>query len=221
MPLTASVIGVVGTQTLLCQHGMKDELKSIVMKIMPQIPRHDSKMSYEYTKQDIFLHYTVENKVIYLVVNAEDNGRRIPFTFLQDIKQKFKKEFAGEEDKYPDTDALSEDQCRRFNPVLKDRLVFCNDKDQIKTIQQQIEEVKDIMVKNIDSVIERGDKIDNLVEKSTELDAEAGQFRKQAKTLKNKMWWRNIRLIIGIVFLVIVIIMVILMIACNPDFSKC
>eukprot|EP01059_Diplonema_ambulator_P002457 TRINITY_DN12093_c0_g1_i1.p1 TRINITY_DN12093_c0_g1~~TRINITY_DN12093_c0_g1_i1.p1 ORF type:complete len:220 (+),score=87.35 TRINITY_DN12093_c0_g1_i1:82-741(+) len=219
MPLTAAVVGVVGTHTLLSQHGLKGSLEEVVTKIIPQIPRHDSKMSYEY--HDVFLHYIVENKVIYLVCNAEDKKRRIPFAFLEDIKKKFKKEFAGEEDKYPDTDMLSEDQCRRFNSILKDRLTYFNDNDQIKTIQNQMDEVKDIMSKNIEAVIDRGEKIENLVQKSIELDTEAGQFRKGSKSLKNKMRWRNIRLILIIVFVVLILLLIILMIACKPNFSNC
>eukprot|EP00659_Diplonema_papillatum_P015273 gene15273-23329_t len=174
MPLSAAVIGVCDTSTMLCKYGLNTKLDEVITKLLPKIPRADSKMSYEYPPDDVDFHYIVENKVIYMVANRRGDderiGKRIPFTFLDDVKQKFKKEFGGSENKYVDTDALNESQCAKFNDVLRERMAFCNDKDKIKLIQKEVDEVKDIMVKNIENVIDRGDKIDTLVNNTAELE---------------------------------------------------
>ena len=54
-----------------------------------------------------------------------------------------------------------------FAPVLKQRMEYFNtnpNADSIMKVQNQIESVKDIMIENIDRVLERGEKIELLVD---------------------------------------------------------
>jgi vesicle-associated membrane protein 7 len=55
-------------------------------------------------------------------------------------------------------------------------------------------QVKNVMVQNIDRVLERGEKIELLVDKTDALQGEAFRFKRQARQLKQQLWWRNIRL---------------------------
>lgn len=43
--------------------------------------------------------------------------------------------------------------------------------DALSTLQSQVEEVKGVMVKNIESVLERGERLDDLMDKTTDLEA--------------------------------------------------
>ena len=53
--------------------------------------------------------------------------------------------------------------------------------DSIMKIQKELDETKIILHKTIESVLERGEKIDSLVEKSDGLSAQSKMFYKQAK----------------------------------------
>lgn len=53
--------------------------------------------------------------------------------------------------------------------------------DNIMKIQKDLDDTKIILHKTIDSVLERGTKLDNLVEKSTDLSAQSKMFYKTAK----------------------------------------
>jgi vesicle-associated membrane protein 7 len=48
----------------------------------------------------------------------------------------------------------------------------------------------------IDQVLERGERIDLLVDKSENLNEMSFVFKKNAKKLKDEMWWKNTRLIL-------------------------
>lgn len=50
--------------------------------------------------------------------------------------------------------------------------------DKLSKVQDQLEEIKEVMVQNIEQVLKRGEKLDTLVEKSEELSASAVRFRK-------------------------------------------
>jgi synaptobrevin family protein YKT6 len=53
--------------------------------------------------------------------------------------------------------------------------------DKVTKIQRDLDETTQILHKTIDSVLERGIKLDNLVEKSSDLSAQSKLFYKQAK----------------------------------------
>ncbi len=50
-------------------------------------------------------------------------------------------------------------------------------------------------------VLERGEKIELLVDKTDKLNQQAFKFEKQSKQLKNAMWWKNVKMmaIIGLI----------------------
>ncbi|KAL9636348.1 MAG: hypothetical protein Q9164_002876 [Protoblastenia rupestris] len=54
--------------------------------------------------------------------------------------------------------------------------------DSIMKIQKELDETKIVLHKTIESVLERGEKIDSLVEKSDGLSAQSKMFYKQAKS---------------------------------------
>lgn len=95
--------------------------------------------------------------------------------------------------------------------------------DKVKAIQKEIDSVKDIMMENIgnykqrqikyfeyeiniyiDHVLKRGERLEDLMNKTDEMANEADQFRRGATKLKNAMWWKNVRLMIILAVVVIV-----------------
>lgn len=67
-------------------------------------------------------------------------------------------------------------------PELKDYIVKYQDPqqaDSIMKIQKELDETKIVLHKTIESVLERGEKIDNLVQKSDELSASSKMFYTQ------------------------------------------
>jgi len=53
--------------------------------------------------------------------------------------------------------------------------------DKIAKIQKELDEVKEIMATNIEAVLKRGEDLDSLMEKSTDLSATSLTFYKKAK----------------------------------------
>ena len=60
---------------------------TVTRVLLGKIPPIDGKMSYVYDKH--VFHYLVEGNVTYLCMADEGMKRRIPFTFLEDIKRRF------------------------------------------------------------------------------------------------------------------------------------
>uniref|UniRef100_A0A672PZE1 Vesicle associated membrane protein 4 n=1 Tax=Sinocyclocheilus grahami TaxID=75366 RepID=A0A672PZE1_SINGR len=61
------------------------------------------------------------------------------------------------------------------------------------TVQSQVDEVIDVMQENISKVIERGERLDELQDKSESLSDNASAFSSRAKHLHRRMWWRDMK----------------------------
>jgi vesicle-associated membrane protein 7 len=63
-------------------------------------------------------------------------------------------------------------------------------------------------------VLERGERIELLVDKTEELRNHAQMFQKQGKALRSNMWWQNMRMKIIVVLVVLLLVVVIFLLAC-------
>ena len=77
------------------------------------------------------------------------------------------------------------------------------------------------MVENIDQVIERGEKIDLLVDRSKELESHAIRFNRQSRGLKRYMLCKNVKWSLLALLLIALIIFFLIMAFCGPSFNHC
>jgi len=80
----------------------------------------------------------------------------------------------------------------------------------------QVTEVKEIMMQNIEKVLDRGEKLELLVDKTENLRYQADQFQKGGKALRNKMWWQNIKMKLLVALIVCIVIVIIVRPASGP-----
>ncbi|XP_071517577.1 vesicle-associated membrane protein 4-like [Panulirus ornatus] len=92
-------------------------------------------------------------------------------------------------------------------PSSKKTVRFASDK--LKDVRVQIAEVTDVMRDNVGRLLERGDQLDNLQDRSEGLATTSDQFRSSATRLRRNMWWQNTRAKLCIGGVVAVILLVI------------
>mmetsp|Transcript_25479 Transcript_25479/g.59679 ORF Transcript_25479/g.59679 Transcript_25479/m.59679 type:complete len:226 (-) Transcript_25479:1331-2008(-) len=174
---------------------------TVTRVLLEKIPQQDEKMTLVH---DYYVfHYIVENGICYMCMSDEKNKHRIPFAFLEDTKDRFLAQFGLENAQQAIAFAMNED----FKGTLSERMEFFNTDeadrsiDNIGTVKSQIDEVKDVMVQNIERVLERGEKIELLVDRTNELNQQAFRFESSSRQLRRHMYWRQIkcRIMIGIV----------------------
>ncbi|WRT64485.1 uncharacterized protein IL334_001417 [Kwoniella shivajii] len=79
-------------------------------------------------------------------------------------------------------------------------------KKTIEEINKEIDETKDILHHNIESVLERGQRLDQLDEQTHQLSISSNTFDQTARKTNRKMWWKNQKWTIAICVLVLVIL---------------
>uniref|UniRef100_A0A9J8A3Z8 Vesicle-associated membrane protein 4 n=1 Tax=Cyprinus carpio carpio TaxID=630221 RepID=A0A9J8A3Z8_CYPCA len=93
---------------------------------------------------------------------------------------------------------------------------FGGQNDKIRQVQSQVDEVIDVMQENISKVIERGERLDELQDKSESLSDNASAFSSRAKHLHRRMWWKDMKMKM-IIALVVVILLLIIISKFTPD----
>lgn len=189
---------------------------TITRVLLGKIADEDAKMSYVYD-QHVF-HYIVDNHIVYMCMCDDTNKRRIPFAFLEDMQQRFKATY-GDKAQTAIAFAMNDD----FGRTLQRQMEFYNgpSADNFATVSNKLDDVKSIMVQNIDLVLERGEKLELLVDKTEQLQQQAFKFQRSSKQLKVAMIWRRIKLYLLIFVVVVLICWIISAIICGIDYAKC
>ena len=143
-----------------------------------------------------------------MVVARSDLGRRVPFGYLFEIKKRFLQAHDPATTDFADLPAYG---AADFNGTLKKLMVEYGTtqggkQDAIGNVQNEIENVRGIMTENIERVLERGERIDLLVDKTDRLGGNAHDFRVRSRGLRRKMWWKNVKLMALLILVVIFLI---------------
>jgi len=93
-------------------------------------------------------------------------------------------------------------------------------KSKTQEVHEQVEEVKGIMHKNIESLVKNVENLEVLQDKTETMKESSLQFKKGATTLQRKMWWRNLKLKLIIALIIILIVGAIILAIVVPLVTK-
>ncbi|XP_059404304.1 vesicle-associated membrane protein 8-like [Carassius carassius] len=85
--------------------------------------------------------------------------------------------------------------------------------DPVKALQSQVDGVKDIMTQNVDRILARGERLDDLMDKSEDLQAGAQNFKHTSQKVARAYWWKNVKLIVVIIVIVLIIVLIVIFLA--------
>ncbi|EIW55724.1 VAMP/synaptobrevin-like protein [Trametes versicolor FP-101664 SS1] len=206
--------------TILAEHqaGSRD-FSQATQTILSKIPPNNSKLTYVW--EQYLFHYISEGGFTYLVMADDAAGRRMPFTFLTEIQQKFTSQ-PGASSSTSDPPAYS--QQGTFGPVIAQLMTQYNTNpptDELTRAQAELAQVKDIMVQNVEQILSRGERIELLVDKTDSMASQATAFRRGARTVRRSMWWKNTRILALSVVVALVLLWVIMAQFCGAGLNHC
>ncbi|CAA3002364.1 vesicle-associated membrane 722 [Olea europaea subsp. europaea] len=143
---------------------------SIAFQCLQKLPAANNKFTYDCDGHTF--NYLVEDSFTYCVVAVQSVGRQIPMAFLERIKEDFTKKYSGGKAATAVADSLN----REFGPNLKEQMQYCVDHPEeiskLAKVKAQVSEVKGVMMENIEKVLDRGEKIELLVDKTDSLSSQ-------------------------------------------------
>ncbi|KAJ7966200.1 Vesicle-associated membrane protein [Quillaja saponaria] len=172
---------------------------------------NDSHVSY--SQDRLIFHVKRTDGLTVLCMADDSSGRRIPFTFLEDIHQRFVRTY-GRGVHSANAYAMNDEFSRVLNQQME---YYSNDPnaDRINRLKGEMSQVLNVMIENIDKVLERGDRLELLVDKAANMQGNTFRFRKQARRFRSTVWWRNVKLTVALISLLLVITYVVLALVCH------
>ncbi|MCO5597795.1 hypothetical protein L7F22_051877 [Adiantum nelumboides] len=185
---------------------------AIARQILEKLPNvADSHVSYSQGR--FIFHVTKADGLTFLCMADDSFGRRIPFAFLEDIRSKFMKTYGRTA-----STALAYAMNDEFSRVLSQQMEYFSkdpNADNINRMKGEINQVRHVMIENIDKVLDRGERLELLVDKTANIQNKAFRFRKQTREFRSAVWWRNVKLVSLLVILILIIIYVVLAVVCH------
>ncbi|KAJ7546646.1 hypothetical protein O6H91_08G048800 [Diphasiastrum complanatum] len=202
-----------GTVVLAEYTAFSGNFSTIAVQCLQKLPASNNKFTYTCDRHTF--NYLVEDGFTYMVVADEDFGRQIPFAFLERVKEDFKRRYGGGKA----ATAIAHSLDKEFGSKLKEHMQYCVDHpeemNKIAKIKAQVSEVKGIMMDNIEKVLDRGEKIELLVDKTENLRFQADNFQRQGRQLRRKMWMQNMKVKLIVLGIIIVLILIIWLSVCH------
>jgi vesicle-associated membrane protein 7 len=208
--------------TILAEHQAgKRDFSQATQTILSKIPPNNSKLTYVW--EQYLFHYVSEGGFTYLVMADDSAGRRMPFAFLADLQRQFTSLPSSSSTSSLST-LPSYGLQGTFSPVISSLMHTYNTappNDELARAQTELNQVKDIMVQNVEQILSRGERIELLVDKTDTMASQATAFRRGARSVRRQMWWKNGKIMALSVVVGLVLLWIIVAQFCGAGLNQC
>ena len=195
----------------------------------------NKKMSY--SSDSYMYHYVCTQSHLTFLCIADDSFKRSSaFAFLASLESKFATQFGARSSTTSIPLAMNSEfapimaaEMKKFNLVEdQNSLMPASDDssgaaaaastsgmDKVQKVRNEVDRVKDIMVANIETLVERGERLELLVDKTENLSQHSVAFKQTSRNLRRRMWWQNAKLMVGVGVAVIAGLYIIVSISCG------
>ncbi|XP_033489399.2 vesicle-associated membrane protein 7 isoform X1 [Epinephelus lanceolatus] len=198
--------------TILAKHAWcGGNFLEVTEQILAKIPSENNKLTYSHGSY--LFHYICHDRIIYLCITDDDFERSRAFSFLSEVKKRFQTTYGSRAQT-----ALPYAMNSEFSSTLAAQMKHHSDprgSDRVTETQMQVDDLKGIMVRNIDLVAQRGEKLELLIDKTENLVDSSVTFKTTSRNLARAMCMKNLKLTIVIVLVCLVILYIIVSAACG------
>ena len=202
-----------GTVILAEYTEFSGNFNTIAFQCLQKLPASNNKFTYNCDGHTF--NYLVDNEFTYCVVADESIGRQVPVAFLERVKDDFVAKYGGGKAATVAANSLN----KEFGSKLKEHMQYCvehpEEISKLAKVKAQVSEVKDVMMENIEKVLDRGEKIELLVDKTENLHHQAQDFRNSGTKIRRKMWLQNMKIKLIVLAILIALILIIVLSVCR------
>jgi len=163
---------------------------------------------------DIIFHIYSNNGFLFIVATEFTEVDEKAFDFLKCIQERFIALHLDESDHFS-KGSLSQKFKTELSTIMnqyntnKKIWVTQQSMQSLNQIKNQVDEVTEIMRDNVDTVLNRGEALDDMICRADDLQATTNAFQQQTTQINRTLYWKNIRLKLIIALIIIVIIAII------------
>jgi hypothetical protein len=184
---------------------------SAVKQMLGSLQAMESSKLYAFSMGNYAWNLMETGGVIYIVATDAEYPSRIASVCLQDCARLFVAR-VQESWKTAKEGGLS-DTCKKLLVNLCEKYDNLAEIDKVTSTLGKVDVLKMKMQDNIRQALENSVTLEKIESDAADLQASAGIFRQQAKSLKSKMWWKNLKmklLIAGVVLTILGVVAILI-----------
>jgi vesicle-associated membrane protein 7 len=172
-------------------------------------------------------HILNDSGLFFVALADKEVHSRSAFAFLLDLKQRFTGAFKRSEWEQAIAHSFNAD----FSGTVSLLMAKYNDSPEklrdgsdarVQRVNDQLDEVRDVIKMNIESLLNRGERIELLVDTTERLSQASIKFQESATRLKNQHWWQSKKNQITLVAMLFFIVFLIVVTSCGGlDLTSC
>eukprot|EP00536_Pseudo-nitzschia_multiseries_P017540 jgi/Psemu1/225484/e_gw1.1619.3.1 len=178
--------------------------------------------------EEYFFHFWHEGDVFYccLADDKDERHQKVNFSFLQALSRDFGARYSKRKIKNANSYAMDKD----FKPVVRSNMHHYNihrkdmirqENVQIDHLMAQVEDLKTVLGRNLNLLLERDEQIDSLMQKANQARQDSVVFMKKSTKVKKTMRMKNFQMWFLICFSLFVLLYFLITSACGFRFQKC
>lgn len=202
------MVANVDTNVVLADYSTElGSYRSVAVGLLEKIPARTDRVSFPYDGN--LYSFVVDGCFAFGVVGAEGK-KQLAFGFLEKVRGEFMRDvgISGADARAGGLDAT-------FGKRVKYWMDLCianPDDSKLSGLQRKVDDIKTIMLGNIEEVIRRGEKLQDLDARADALSFEADKFKSSGTALRKRMWWQKTKwqVIAGSAALIILAIIILI-----------
>ena len=159
------------------------EQKNQIKNLVPKLNSNSEPQASLSSGSSFTIHYLISEGIYYFVICDKSYPRKLAFSYLQEISNEFYNSFGQE---VANSQNLRPYVYIQFDNFLsKTKKVYINVRAQtnIDKLNSELTDVKNIMTKNIEDLLYRGDSLDKMTDLSSTLRNQSAKYRKAAQKI--------------------------------------
>jgi len=166
------------------------------------------------SKSNNDFHFVIHDGLVFMCMTQDKFSIGKSFAYLNEIKTNFIAQYEGEWE-----NAKPLEMNNSFSRFLKSKKAHYESAqgDLIGQINQEIADTNKTVLNNLEKVLDRGAKIEILMEKTEQLDNLSLTMVTRTRDLKHKLWLRNVKLGIAIACVAVILILIAIGIGCSKN----
>jgi len=197
----------------------ESNLAEVMPRVLKNVPEDDGELMYEMNSTKHKVCILNKMPITYVILIESDVAVLTAMACLHRMSEKFEdkysvQDFNSQPGYYVDFDGTIRDEGVHFT-----QNAYENEK--ARQVGNQIDQVKGVLIQNIEAIIDRREKIEIIVDKTEALKATSLQFRQGTVNLKRSIQCKNIKMYLAITGAVLVGIFILVLVICKPNFDNC
>ncbi|KAI6250815.1 hypothetical protein HI914_00586 [Erysiphe necator] len=155
------------------------EIKSQVKKILRRLNRNsEGQASIE--SGPFTIHYLISQDIVYLCISEKSYPRKLAFTYLSDLSSEFVTTYTIPQIHSPALRPYAYMEFDTFISRTKKTYSDSRATQNLDKLNDELRDVTNVMTKNIEDLLYRGDSLDRMGEVSSRLREDSRKYRKAA-----------------------------------------